>query len=574
MRMPSTTIQFFFLSTFSSLSPVFIQSPCMHCKQHEDKGVMIIKKVGSSTALLAAMLCIRLANSAGRSLFGWRSIFVSGFASTTVSSFRPSPKGGAQSVSSIPPQQTRFLKSQAGSIAEPEVKVPKNFVPHPFEYHEVIQLRIEKLTNRGLGLARVTLSDDQSSRLAEYNNKGTSGIEAMPLDEQASESQWVVFVPSVIPGEVVKARIFRNLKNYSEADLLEVMEASEHRQIPKCHLAGECGGCQLQHMSIEAQREMKTHHVKGGLAQFDIKNVEVMPCMGTNEIYEYRSKLTPHYNHPSKSRRGVKNVESGSPEKMIEAIGFQKQSSRQLVDVDSCLIATPEVNRAYQKSRETLLSEPPKGKKGATLLFRQANIGDEHVETNHKMFITTTVDGLNFTYRAGNFFQNNNYVLPLMVESVVKEATSGGEMTHLADCYCGSGLFALSSSKYFERVVGIEINDMAIAEATANAQQNKIENCEFLAASAENIFSVISDFPRDTSVVVLDPPRKGCSEDFLSQLKEFAPKRVVYMSCDPTTQARDATFIVDSGYEITLVQPFDLFPQTRHIECLMIFERK
>jgi tRNA (uracil-5-)-methyltransferase len=127
----------------------------------------------------------------------------------------------------------------------------------------------------------------------------------------------------------------------------------------------------------------------------------------------------------------------------------------------------------------------------------------------------------------------------------------------------------LSAAKHFEVITGIEINKQAIEEATANAVTNEITNCEFKAASAENIFSVIQDFPRDTTAVVLDPPRKGCSEEFLEQLYEFAPRRIVYMSCDPTTQARDAAGIVAAGYKITSVQPFDIFPQTRHIECLI-----
>lgn len=188
---------------------------------------------------------------------------------------------------------------------------------------------------------------------------------------------------------------------------------------------------------------------------------------------------------------------------------------------------------------------------------------------------TTKVNGLSFRYKAGNFFQNNYYVLPLMVEHVVKEATHGGGMTHLADCYCGSGLFAISAASHFDRVVGIEINDKAIAEATANAEANHVTNCEFLAASAEHIFASLDNFPREQSAVVVDPPRKGCSEEFLQQLVAFGPARVVYMSCDPTTQARDAAVLVkDGGYRISTVLPFDLFPQTRHIECLMILDRQ
>ena len=435
-----------------------------------------------------------------------------------------------------------------------EVKIPSKFVPFPFQYRQEIDIRIESITNRGLGIGRALVP------AAEQADKDTE-------NESAGTSKWVIMVPSVIPGELVRVRVFRNFNNYSEADLVEVLEPSKERTQPLCSLADECGGCQLQHMTIESQRAWKTTMVEEALAMFDLHDkVTVSPCLGTKEAFEYRSKITPHYQQPKKSRRGVDNV------KVIDAIGFQRKTSRQLIDVERCPIATPEVNQAYATIREKLLSEPPQRKKGATLLFRQANIDDDYVETNHKSFITTKVNGLSFSYRAGNFFQNNYYVLPLMVDHVVREATRGG-MTHLADCYCGSGLFALSAAAHFEKVVGIEINDKAIAEATANANSNDITNCEFLAASAENIFDVIPNFPRDQSVVVVDPPRKGCSEEFLKQLYEFSPARVVYMSCDPTTQARDASGLVENGYKITSVLPFDLFPQTRHIECLMILDK-
>lgn len=191
-------------------------------------------------------------------------------------------------------------------------------------------------------------------------------------------------------------------------------------------------------------------------------------------------------------------------------------------------------------------------------------------------------------------FQNNPFMLPTMVDLVVDAATKksarGEEMTHLIDCYCGSGLFAIGSSSSFDICVGIEVNEKAVEEARNNAALNGIQNCDFVSASAEAIFKskdpvsagnnkegkdlIVGDFPRSSTVVVVDPPRKGCSEEFLEQLNEFKPARVVYMSCDPATQARDAKLLVDYGYEIISIQPFDLFPQTRHIECLAVFERK
>lgn len=419
---------------------------------------------------------------------------------------------------------------------------------------------------------------------------------------------WQVRVPLVLPGEVARVRIFKNFDHHSESDFLEVVEASEDRIKPRCPLAGTCGGCQFQHMKIETQREWKTDYVRKGLLGQTIagytteESIQAIlsPATGTDEIYEYRSKLTPHYQAPMKV---------GDDEYEMQAIGFQQILSRQLIDVVQCPIATPAINEKYRETRTTLHKQAKegllnnkkrrktgrrsKGDAGATLLFRHADDdaeGNQVVVTDNNEYMTTTVKGIKFRYQAGNFFQNNNYVVPLMVDGILNAATSptasGKLPSYFIDCYCGSGLFALSAASKFDVCVGIEVNKLAAAEATENAKINSITNCQFVAASAEAMFTSsptikmegredlkVSDFPRDETVVVLDPPRKGCSGAFLEQLYEYSPQRIVYMSCGPATQARDAKGIVEiGGYTIVSIQPFDLFPQTKHIECLMVFE--
>lgn len=425
-----------------------------------------------------------------------------------------------------------------------------------------------------------------------------------------SWQEWEIRVPMVLPGERIRARIFKNFDTYSEGDLVSVIQASSQRIQPLCKLAGKCGGCQFQHLSIETQRKWKTDHVRKGLKAQEIKgysdsnSLEALlhPAMGTDEIYGYRSKLTPHYDAPYRNKK--------TDEYEMGPIGFQQVCSRQVIDVEECPIATPAINAKFretrielaQKAKEGLLNgrkkrkhRRNKGDVGATLLFREADPdteGNPVVVTDNKEYMTTTVKGISFRYQAGNFFQNNNYVLPLMVDGVVTAATkptaSGVVPLYLIDCYCGSGLFALTAASQFNLCVGIEVQDKAIQEATANAKANNISNCQFMAASAEAIFKSppkitlkgfederVQDFPRDKTVVVLDPPRKGCSGVFLEKLYEYSPQRIVYMSCGPNTQARDAKGIVEvGGYEITSIQPYDLFPQTKHIECLMIFEKK
>lgn len=484
-------------------------------------------------------------------------------------------------------------------------KIPLKFVNKPFPYHFELLVDVTgddllSLNDMGWGIGRI--AKEQPPDII------------MPKDlptNISSWQEWEVRVPMVLPGEQIRARIFKNFDTYSEGDLIQVVTPSPLRIQPKCTLAGKCGGCQFQHLSIETQRQWKTDHVRKGLLEQQIAGYTattldpslLQPAVGTDEIYGYRTKLTPHYDAPTRNK-DTDAYEMGP-------IGFQQVCSRQVIDVEECPIATPAINAKLQQTRQELHQKAKegvlngrkkrkrhrrnKGDAGATLLFREADPdenGNPVVITDNKQYMTTTVKGISFRYQAGNFFQNNNYVLPLMVDGVLNAAiqpTAAGIIPkYFIDCYCGSGLFALTAASKFQLCVGIEVQEKAIEEATANAQANGIRNCQFMAASAEAIFKSppkitlegfqeerVQDFAREQTVVVLDPPRKGCSGVFLEQLYEYHPQRIVYMSCGPDTQARDAKGIVEiGGYDIVSIQPYDLFPQTKHIECLMVFEKR
>ena len=408
---------------------------------------------------------------------------------------------------------------------------PKSFVSTPFQYHEEITIDIEDLTNLGLGIGRYAFPDGR---------------------------KWVVMVPLVLPGEKVKVKIFRNHSSYSEADLVEVIFSSPDRVKPPCKYFTVCGGCQYQHVSIEAQRQWKKSQVESLLQRIGgFENLEVNETVGTSELYNYRTKITPHYDAPH------------SPDNL--KIGFLKKGTRFVIDIDQCMIATERINERYASSRVEIADMVSKKlpKKGATLLYRDC---EEGVEMDHKKVISQKVGDVTFKFKAGEFFQNNAFVLPLMVNHVLLQATAVG-CSHLIDTYCGSGLFAVSLAKHFDTVFGVEVSDLAVNAAINNAKLNKAENVQFICGVSERIFSKVSHFPRDNTVIIIDPPRKGCDEAFLNQLFSFLPKAIVYISCDPATQARDAKEIVAAGYSIVDVTPFDLFPQTRHIENVMTFVR-
>ena len=196
---------------------------------------------------------------------------------------------------------------------------------------------------------------------------------------------------------------------------------------------------------------------------------------------------------------------------------------------------------------------------------------DGYVSTDHTEMCEQMVGDLRFSFHAGEFFQNNPHILPAFAEHVKTEALGTGGVEYLVDAYCGSGLFCLTSADSFQEVVGIEISESSIDWARRNAEQNEISNCTFHQGDASHIFAEVTYDPSKTAVVI-DPPRKGSTPEFLGQLIDFGPRRVVYVSCNPATQIRDLEQL-KGAYQITRIQPFDLFPQTRHLECVVTLER-
>jgi len=404
-------------------------------------------------------------------------------------------------------------------------ETPKNFVAEPFAYHAELEVEIERLSNLGMGIGRV--------------------------------DGWVVMTPFVIPGERARVRIFRNHPNYSEADLLEVLAPSPDRVAAACPLFQTCGGCQYQHIGYERQLREKTAQVAELMRKIGGFEHPVELAIGSPEVYGYRSKITPHYNRPDREGR--------------QPIGFLMHGRRnRIVDVPHCPIATRAINEALPEAREAARREGGRKRRqrGGTLLLRDVLEG---VVTDPQAIVSERVGERIFQFKAGEFFQNNPFILPKMVEHVVGQASAGGARC-LVDAYCGVGLFAISAAERFAEVAGVEISEPAVRWAQANARIAKLDQVRFLIGKAEAIFRGLR-FEGAETAVVIDPPRKGCDESFRRQLLDFAPARIVYVSCDPSTQARDLKEFVEAGYRIVRIQPFDLFPHTRHIENVVTLER-
>jgi 23S rRNA (uracil1939-C5)-methyltransferase/tRNA (uracil-5-)-methyltransferase len=406
---------------------------------------------------------------------------------------------------------------------------PEKFNPVPFAYHSEVEVEISTLTNLGDGLGRV--------------------------------GSWVVMVPFALPGECVRARVWHNAANFSRADLIRVLRPAPGRVEPRCPLFGACGGCQFQNFSYASQLEWKGRIVGDLLKRIGgLGGVVVNPCVGSPREFFYRSKITPHFQAP----RGGGGA---------FPIGFLAANQRRkIVDVPQCPIATEAINAALPGVRARSLADRARHRRGATLLLRDA--GGE-VVTDPRRTIGECVGiapaPLRMEFLAGDFFQNNPSILPAFVNHVVGQAR-GDDCRFLVDAYCGSGLFALAAASCFEQTLGVEVNADAVRKAEQNARLNKLANCRFEAGSAEGIFASAPPFP-DATAVILDPPRRGCDGEFLRQLVAYGPRRVVYVSCSPDTQARDLRELLAAGYAMASVQPFDLFPQTRHVENVVTLTR-
>lgn len=408
---------------------------------------------------------------------------------------------------------------------------PKKFNPFPYAYHQELEVEVSSLSNLGDGIAKVPVTD-----------------------QEGQSRDWVIFIPFALPEDTVRIKVWKNESNCSHADLLEIVTPSPERIEPKCKYFGQCGGCQYQHLSYESQLKWKTQHVAELLNRLAGVDHPVNAPLPSPTEWHYRSKITPHFQKP----RGGK----------IGDIGFLKKGSRQsLLDIDYCPIAMQAINDILPAARDAARNRAKTYKKGATLLFR-AN--EERVYDNPRDIMSEQVGDLTFHFLAGDFFQNNPFILPAFVDYACQQAMSGS--TYLIDAYCGSGLFGLSLAKHFQEVSMVEVSETGADWARYNARENKIDNAKILTASAEHIFQDIT-YPSADTTVLIDPPRKGCNEEFLQQLFAFGPQRVVYISCNPATQARDLKFFDDAGYQIQDVQPVDLFPQTRHLECIVTLVR-
>ncbi|SCV72097.1 BQ2448_4791 [Microbotryum intermedium] len=484
-------------------------------------------------------------------------------------------------------------------------------------------------------------------RVVGLNSHGDGLAKLIPSG--STEPTRLVTIPFAIPGELVNIKVTRHEANLllSHSDLIDIIEPSEKRQaeaveLPgkgepssalqearkkfgsrvQCQYFGTCSGCQYQPLAYEDQLEIKRTVVRKAFANFSKLPSSSIPAIGPTLPspleYQYRTKLTPHFQTPptgppkKKQFKGKDKTEGATedesaPTKEWElTIGFEQKGRKRVIDIEECVIGTKVINEEYKVQREQVKKNIAKYKRGSTLLLRDSlpprlegvtkastrtDIEEPHVcITDHHATVREKVGTNEFEQVAGSFFQNNSSILPSFIDCIAETVRSAEpKTTHLIDAYCGSGLFAISLADQFEKIEGVEIDKQSVKWAKMNAEWNKGPGrgeVGFRDGKAEDIFGTI-DFPQDSTTILIDPPRKGCDELFLSQLLEFNPSTIIYVSCNVHTQARDIGWIVTKskekveregkgkkGFWIDSLRAADLFANTHHAEGLAILRRE
>ncbi|CAL1197150.1 tRNA (Uracil-5-)-methyltransferase family protein [Candida parapsilosis] len=393
----------------------------------------------------------------------------------------------------------------------------------------------------------------------------------------------VLIIPKTTVGDKVKILLKMHHEFYAEAELIEVLnkgsrESKRNDRMILCKHFQECNGCQLQMLSYPEQLLFKQNVIKRAYSLFypNLKIERELGIVNPSPLqYSYRTKLTPHF-----------EVRDGKCTKL----GFQHVNNRGKIDVESCPIATVEINDKLQQARSKYLRGPPMKQLTLRQSMRVDHNTGEFYETaleGQSKVTTEKIEDFIYQFDSNCFFQNNNSVLPSVLDYIryhMKQLTSPVE--NVVDTYCGVGFFGIALSNFHEKlnVFGIEISESSIKYANHNMKLNGLypERTKFILGDASNIFGneefKKSGIKGSGSVVIVDPSRKGSDEMFLKQLLEFEPDMIVYVSCNVFTQARDlAVFEKLQGenqkYRVEDVVGFDFFPQTKHVESVAILKR-
>ena len=420
-----------------------------------------------------------------------------------------------------------------------------------------------------------------------------------------------VFIPNSIAGETYKVRIEVAKKNWAAGKIVEILEKSPHRCNRECPVAKLCGGCDFWHMDYQEETRLKAERVRTCLNRLGGESLEKIDILAAPTCYGYRNKAQ----YPVAAKKGRSYA------------GFFKAGTHEVVENKRCLILPEEtdavkdavmdyVNQyrvtAYDETSHTgllrhiyvrrgavsgqiLVCLVVNGRKlprieellkrlekidGFTTLVLSVNtkkgnavLGDEFITLHGPGYIEDTLCGLNFRLSPRSFYQVNHHQAQRLYEAAIAQAEITKEDTVL-DLYCGVGTITLCMASAAGKVIGVEVIPQAVEDAKDNAERNGIENAEFFCGDAGQAALELEQQGIKADVVVVDPPRKGLNADTIEALARFAPRRIVYVSCDPATLARDVALLKERGYVLKNALAADLFPKCSHIESIVTLIRE
>ena len=425
-----------------------------------------------------------------------------------------------------------------------------------------------------------------------------------------------LFIKDAVIGDVVQAKIMKMKKSYGYARLLEVLTPSPYRVEPKCPVSRPCGGCQLQALSYDKQLEFKENKVRNNLKRIGgFTDIPMEPIAGMKEPYHYRNKA---------------QFPIGRDKDGKLTAGFYAARTHSLIPVDECYLGAkinePILGKILQimeqehiepydekthtglvrhilirfgfTTKEIMVCFILNGKKlpkqekfiaalteipGMTSISVNRNEKDTNVIMGEKTitiwgsdYITDYIGDIKYQISPQSFYQVNPAQTKVLYEKALEYAGLTGTET-VWDLYCGIGTISLFLAQKAKKVFGVEIVPQAIADAKKNAALNDITNVDFFVGKAEEVYpSYVSEHKEEAKaeVIVVDPPRKGCEESLLSTIVSMAPERIVYVSCDSATLARDLKYLCGQGYELKRVQAVDQFCQTGHVETVVLLSHK
>ena len=419
-----------------------------------------------------------------------------------------------------------------------------------------------------------------------------------------------VFVPNAIVGEKCRIRIEKAQKTWAAGKLVEILEKSPHRVNRECPVAKLCGGCDFWHMDYAEETRLKADRVKTALNRIGGETLTDVPILAAPTCYGYRNKAQ----YPVAQQKG-----------RVFA-GFFKAGTHSVVENQRCLILPEETEQvkkividyvnhyritAYDEtthkgllrhiyvrrgavSGQVLVCLVCNGRKlphpedlirwlqsvpGFTTLVLSVNtkkgntvLGDEFITLFGPGYIEDTLCGLTFRLSPRSFYQVNHHQAQRLYDAAISQAQITGDDLVL-DLYCGVGTITLAMAKVAGKVIGVEVVEQAVVDARENAKRNGIENAEFFCGDAGKAALELESRGVRPDVVVVDPPRKGLNADTIEALARMSPRRIVYVSCDPATLARDIALLKVRGYSLKNAQAIDLFPKCSHIESIAVLEK-